>query len=126
MRFFQNYPLPIIIFILGFLLRAQETLSNNFLFLIDQGRDMMAVKSIIFDHHLTLIGPYTSLQGVFQGPLYYYLLSIPTFLTNGNPWGGVLLMLLISLSVMIISFFWMKKLFDAKAAVITLFLLAVS
>lgn len=125
MKFIKIYLLPIFIFILGFLLRAQETLSNNFLFLIDQGRDMMAVKNIVFDHHLTLIGPYTSLQGVFQGPLYYYLLSIPTFILNGNPWGGVFLMLIISLCVMIVSFFWMKKLFGVKAATVTLFLVAI-
>ncbi len=125
MRFIQNYLLPILVFILGFLLRAQETLSNNFLFLIDQGRDMMAVKNIVFDHHLTLIGPYTSLQGVFQGPLYYYLLSIPTFILKGDPWGGIFLMLLISLATMVIAFFWMKKLFGTNAALVTLFLVAI-
>lgn len=126
MKYIQNNYLVILIFILGFLLRAQETLSNNFLFLIDQGRDMMAVKSIVFDHHLTLIGPYTSLQGVFQGPLYYYLLSIPTFILKGDPWGGVFLMLLISLTAIIVAFFWMKKLFDINAALLTLFLIAIS
>ena len=46
-----------LILFLGFGLRAQETVSNNFLFLIDQGRDMMAVKRILYDHNLTLIGP---------------------------------------------------------------------
>ena len=69
------------------------------------GRDMMAVKEIIYDHHLTLIGPYTSLAGVFQGPLWYYFLSIPTLIFHGDPWGGVLLMLLTSLLTAIIAFF---------------------
>jgi len=86
----------------------------------------MAVKRIVFDHHLTLIGPNTSLQGVFQGPIWYYLLSIPTFLMNGDPWGSVILMLIISMSVMLVSFFWIKKLFGYKAAITTLFLLAIS
>src|SRR3989344_7782994 len=88
------------VFIIGFLLRAQESISRNFIFLIDQGRDMMAVKSIVFDHHLTLIGPYTSLGGVFQGPLWYYLLAIPTYVLKGDPWGTIILMVGISMAAM--------------------------
>ena len=118
--------LPILILALGILLRGQETFSHNFLFLLDQGRDMIAVKNIIYDHHLTLIGPSSSLRGVFQGPLWYYLLSIPTVIFNGNPWGTVLLMLLISVGALLISYFWTRRLFGEKAAIITLFLLAVS
>lgn len=123
-------PLTFILFFfilsIGFLLRAQEMLSHNFLFLIDQGRDMMAVKDIVYNHHLTLIGPYTSLTGVFQGPIWYYLLSIPTFILNGDPWGAVILMLTISMAVVIISFIFMRKLFDEKTALITSFILAIS
>lgn len=114
------------ILVLAFLLRAQEAISGNFLFLLDQGRDMMAVKGIVFDHHLTLIGPNTSLQGVFQGPLWYYLLSVPAILLKGNPWGGILLMLLISMSVLVVVYFWAKKNFGIKAALLMTFLFAVS
>lgn len=115
-----------LIFILAFFLRAQETISGNFLFLLDQGRDLMDVKSIVFDHHLTLIGPYTSLQGIFQGPLFYYLLAIPAFITQGDPWGVVALMLLISMSVLIVSFVVMQRFFGWQAALVTSFLLAFS
>lgn len=121
------YPFIIFtIFLLGFFLRAQETLSGNYLFLLDQGRDMMAVKQIVFDHKLTLIGPYTSLQGVFQGPIYFYLLAIPTLLLQGNPWGGILLMLIISLAVMAAAFYFINKEFGNIAALVTLVLFAVS
>lgn len=129
MRISKNVQVKIMflsILIIGFLLRAQESLSRNFLFLLDQGRDMMAVKNIIFDHHLTLIGPNTSLQGVFQGPLWYYLLSIPTIILKGNPWGAILLMLLISMSVLIIAYLWAKKNFGSAAALVMTFLFAVS
>lgn len=121
-----NIVLLFLVLVLGFLLRAQETLSNNFLFLLDQGRDMMAIKDILYNHHFTLIGPNTSLQGVFQGPLWYYLIAIPTFLTNGDPWGGLVVMLIMSILVMLISFLWIKNLFSQKAALITSFLLAIS
>lgn len=120
-----KYFLLLIFLILGFLLRAQETISHNFLFLLDQGRDMMAVREIVFGHHLTLIGPYTSLQGVFQGPLWYYVLSLPTFLLHGDPWGGVILMLVISFTVLLMSFFCMKQLFGIDTAVTTVFFIAI-
>ena len=116
----------ITIFALAFFLRAQEAISGNYLFLIDQGRDMMAVKKIVFDHHLTLIGPYTSLQGIFQGPIWYYLLSVPLFLARGNPISSIYLMLVISLSVVLISFFWVKKHFGKETALLVAFLFAVS
>lgn len=114
------------ILILGFGLRAQEFISHNFLFLLDQGRDMMAVKGILYDHHLTLIGPSTSLRGVFQGPLWYYLLSLSTGLFGGDPWGGIVLMLVVSMSVLLVVYLWTKKLFGKKIAIVTLFLFAVS
>lgn len=116
----------ILILILGAGLRAQEMISRNFLFLLDQGRDMMAVKGILYDHHLTLIGPSTSLRGVFQGPLWYYLLAISTVFFGGDPWGGIVLMVGISILTLLAVYFWMKKLFGEKAAIITLFLFAVS
>ncbi|MEX2012957.1 MAG: glycosyltransferase family 39 protein [Candidatus Levyibacteriota bacterium] len=128
MSLFINYWKAVLfslILLLGFLLRAQEALSGNYLFLLDQGRDMLAVKSIVYDHHLTLIGPYTSLQGVFQGPFWYYLLSVPTFLTGGNPWGGVVLSLIISMATVIVVFLLVNKLFGKRAAFITMFLVAV-
>lgn len=86
----------------------------------------MAVKGILYDHHLTLIGPYTSLQGVFQGPLWYYLLAIATFFTNGDPWGGLVLMLGISMATLFIAFYCMNRIFSPVVGVITLFLFAVS
>jgi len=115
-----------LILILAALLRGQEIWSGNFLFLIDQGRDLVEVKKIVFDHDITLIGPYTSLQGVFQGPLYYYLLAVPLFLLNGNPWGPMFLMFLISMSVVAVVFFWMRRLFGILIALVASFLFAVS
>lgn len=114
------------VFVLGFSIRAQETLSRNFLFLLDQGRDMMAVKSIVYDRHLTLIGPNTSLQGVFQGPLWYYLLTIPTIIFSGDPWGTVVLALIISMATLLSVFVFTFKLFGRRVAFVTLFLFVIS
>lgn len=117
--------LLIFVLFIGIALRAQELISHNFLFLLDQGRDMVAVKGILYDHHLTLIGPSTSLRGVFQGPLWYYLLALSSAIFGGDPWGGIVLMFTISISVLLVIFFWMRKLFGEKVALITAFLFAV-
>lgn len=121
---------PIILFflilILAFFLRAQEVLFNNYLFLLDMGRDMLAVKEIVFEHNLTLIGPYTSLAGVFQGPFYYYLLALPTLFSNGDPIGPLILMVLISLATGLVAFYFLNKHFGKTVAFIGFFLFAIS
>ncbi len=110
----------------GFFLRAQEVLSNNYLFLLDMGRDMLAVKSIIFDYHPTLIGPYTSLAGVFQGPLYYYLIAIPSFIFRGDPIGPLILMLIISLLSIVLAFYFSRKYFGVATGLFIALLFSVS
>jgi hypothetical protein len=114
------------IFILGFFLRAQESLSGNFLFLIDQGRDLMDVRKIVFDHKPTLIGPYTSLGGIFQGPIWYYLLSIPVFMFQGDPRGTVYLMLFLSMAVLFVVYKFLNDIFGSICAIIGLILFATS
>jgi len=116
----------ILIFISAVFLRIYPLIENNYLFIMDMGRDMVEVKKIVFDQKPTLIGPYTSLQGVFQGPIWYYLLAVPTYFFNGNPIGGVYLMFLIGISLLplITWFFW--KYFSSGTAIFALILFAFS
>ncbi len=118
--------LLIAIFLLGFFLRAQETLSGNFLFLKDQGRDLLAVKSIVIDKKPTLIGPYTGLQAVFQGPLYYYTLAIPFAFSGGDPRAIMWLMLAVSMAAIYVGYLVGKTFFSAEVGLATAFLFAVS
>ena len=71
--------------------RSVEVLNHNYLFLMDQGRDYMAVKDIVVNHKFTLIGSEigggaAGTQGVFQGPVYYYLLSLFFLIFKGDPY----------------------------------------
>src|SRR3990167_1190918 len=124
--YLKEHAIFFLILIIAILLRSQEIWSGNYLFLIDQGRDMLAVKKIVFDHDLTLIGPYTSLGGVFQGPFYYYLLAFPTFLTNGDPVGAMYAMAVITLLTIAAAYYFYGILFGRDAALFTSFLFAVS
>jgi len=90
-------------------IRFMPILQGDFPFLFDHGRDMLEVKKIVVDHKQTLIGPFTGMQGVFQGPLHYYLLAIPFALSGGHPAGGVVLTALFGVLGTIASFFVGRK-----------------
>lgn len=52
---------------------------------MDQARDMLDIRSIVVEKNLTLIGPTTSINGVFLGPSYYYFNVLPFALGGGDP-----------------------------------------
>lgn len=118
--------LLILIFVFGFLVRAIEVLTANFIFLFDQGRDYLAVENIVLNHKLTLIGASTGLHGIFSGPFWYYLLAIPFILWRGDPYGGQVLMLILGLMTLVLVFWMSKKIFNKKIALIAFFLTAIS
>lgn len=119
--------LSIAILLLSAIPRSVEILGGNYLFGFDQGLFYQDVKKIVVDHKLTLIGSFSGGQGgLFQGPGWYYLLSIPFFLWNGDPYGGMVLMLLIGLLTVALSIYFISKMFGEKTALITGLLVAIS
>lgn len=97
------------IIFLGLLLRTQGLFTNNILFVHDNGRDMLFVKKIVVDHKLSLIGPWTGLQGFFHGVFWYYLLAIPFILGKGNPAVVTGFMALLSTSSILLAFITLKR-----------------
>lgn len=79
------YFLLCIIIFFGAWLRIAGILTNSFSFTYDVGRDMIEVGKIVNDYNFTLIGPTTGLPGLFYGPWWYYILSVPFFISGGNP-----------------------------------------
>lgn len=111
--------------------RIVEVLSNNYNFLIDQGRDYMAVKNIIVNHKPTLIGAevgagMAGLSGLFHGPFYFYLLGVSFILFGGDPYGGILIMFLFGLLTIIAGFFFGKKAMGINGGLVVAFLIALS
>ena len=51
----------------------------------DVARDLLVVREMVENKQITLIGPRSSIPGVFHGPLWYYIYLIPFILTHGNP-----------------------------------------
>ncbi len=74
----------IILFLIAFALRMY-LMPGHLFFGPEQGRDFLVIRDIVENHKLTLIGSKTDTSGIFHGPVYYYLASIPFALSGGNP-----------------------------------------
>ncbi|MCL4418698.1 glycosyltransferase family 39 protein [Patescibacteria group bacterium] len=125
------FVLLILIILLSLFPRSVDFLNGNPIFGFDQGRDYLVAKQIVIDHRFTLIGAQIGsgsafIQGIFQGPFYYYFLSLAFFLSGGSPNGAVLLMLILSLTTIIFSFYFGKKLFGTGFGLTAALLVAVS
>lgn len=127
--------LACILLLAGFifvLTRSAELLSRNYVFVLDQGRDFVAITDIINGQKLTLIGSeigggYAGINGIFQGPLHYYILSFFSLLFQGDPYSGIVYMFLFSLMAFALSFYVARVLFKSNiiAAAVSL-LVAIS
>lgn len=59
-------------------------LQDNLFFGFEQGRDMIRVRDVLHGD-ITLLGPKTDIDGVFHGPLSYYILAPIYVVTGGSP-----------------------------------------
>lgn len=80
----------LIFLIIGVFYRVALTQGGNFLFNMDNGRDMVDVREIVELKKWRLTGPTSAIEGVFNGPAWYYLLSIPYILSGGNPYASII------------------------------------
>ena len=115
-----------LIIVFALFLRLPQILADDFFFVFDMGRDMLWTRDIAVLRKPYLIGPWGSLQGIFFGPLWYYLLSIPFLITGGDPRGSVFLVLFFSLITIIAVYLLGKKIKDGKLGLIFALLTASS
>jgi hypothetical protein len=107
--------------------RAIEVCNGNFLFGFDQGKHWLAAKSIVIDYFFPLIGDEVGGGGgFFQGPGWYYLLAIPFFLFQGDPYGQLFLMFCIGLCTVFFSYYIFSLRFGRIAGFCISFLIAIS
>lgn len=115
------------IVILAFFPRAVEVLSGNYLFGFDQGIFYNDTREMVVDHRIPLIGAEVGgIGGFFQGPGWTYLLAIPFILFRGDPYGGMILMLLIGVFSVLFSILLFKKSIGLSAAMLTGLFMAMS
>jgi hypothetical protein len=101
-------------------------ISGNFVFGFDQGLYHQDVSTYIASKKPPLIGTYTPLPGIFQHPLFYWLLGSFMVIFNGNPIGSMVLMLLISILAVFAVLFLSKKMYGLSTSLLITFLFALS
>lgn len=88
-KFSWHNALPVsilgVVFAASLYLKLIPVLNNNFPFTMDQARDMLDIRAIVELRKPALIGPTTSINGVFLGPFYYYFNLLPYVLSDGDP-----------------------------------------
>jgi len=117
--------------ILGVVLRLVETVNGNYVFGFDQGLDMIAARSIAYDHKLTLIGSeagagFAGLPGIFHGPGYHYILAAILIVSFGNPYGAIVFLCGLSLMVLYALYRLSNGVFGDGSAKAVLILFAIS
>ncbi|AKM79469.1 MAG: hypothetical protein UX85_C0005G0022 [Candidatus Beckwithbacteria bacterium GW2011_GWB1_47_15] len=83
--------------VLALAIRLPHLVGNTIPFSFDHGRDSLAALNIVKSHDLRFIGPWTSIPGLFFGPLWYWLLAGAFLFGGGHPLAGAGLMVALAL-----------------------------
>ena len=113
------------IFFLGTFLRFYK-IQSNLIFNGEMGTDYMNVWNIIHGTRTFLIGPRTSHEWFFIPPISYWIYAVLLFFGKYNPAIVNIFWAFVGGSAILVCYFYVKKLFDEKIALITSFLLAIS
>jgi 4-amino-4-deoxy-L-arabinose transferase-like glycosyltransferase len=95
------------------------------MFLGDEGRDALVVWEMLHGD-LTLLGPTSSVGGFFLGPIYYYLMAPFLWLSNYDPVGPAIMVVLFGLTTIYLVYRLGKEFFGPIAGIIAALLYAVS
>lgn len=122
----KSLVLPMLmIFLAAFILRI-SLINTNLFFGPEQGIDFAAVKNIVLNHDLTLIGAKTDIQGIYHGPIYYYVLSIPFLVSDGNPLFASTFLILLNSTTVLFLYLLGKNLKNVRTGVLSALIFAFS
>lgn len=114
-----KYLLFIVILFIGLFFRNYKVVAR-FDFAHDHDLYSWIARDIIINHHFRLIGQLTSADGIYIGPLYYYI-NIPFFLLfNMDPVGSIIPISILGLLSIISIYFVIKKLYNQEIALFTM------
>lgn len=107
-----NYFHIIFLFLLTFLLRFLPIMTGNFTFMYDHAKDSLVIREMGLNHKPALFGAVTSIPGVYNGPLFYYLALPLNILMNYHPLSSVITVIILA-SFSCILLYQKKGLFPA-------------
>lgn len=93
----------------GFIFRSLYLLKGVVPFAFDHGKDSLAIMDMIMNLSPKLVGPWTSIQGLYSGAGWYYLLA-PFYLLFGlSPLAGAWSMVFLAMLQIIIAYKYLGK-----------------
>lgn len=121
----QNFVYLSTILLMGAVLRLYR-IRDYLVFLGDEGRDALVVKRIVVDHVYTLLGPITSVGGMYLGPIYYYFMAPFFWLFNLDPVGPAVMIVLMFLITTYFIFRLAADFLNSETAILSSLLYATS
>lgn len=109
----KDLGISLIVFIAALVLRLINIDSYLF-FGFEQGRDAQIIESIYKFQDFVLVGPSTSIGGLFHGAWYYYILAIPYGLSSGSPLAAIIFLILLGSLVPVVIYFLAKEIFNSR------------
>ena len=117
--------LIVLILIVGAFLRLYR-IDAYMTFLGDEGRDVIIVRNLLVKADPILIGPGTSVGGMYLGPLYYYFMAPFLLLSNFSPVGPAVGVALLGVATIYLVYVVGRNWFGEKAGIISSLLFAIS
>lgn len=117
--------LLILILLIGSFLRLYR-IGEYMTFLGDEGRDAIIVRNLLVKADPILIGPGTSVGGMYLGPLYYYFMAPFLLFANFSPVGPAVGVALLGVATIYLVYLSGKDWFGEKAGLFASGLFAIS
>lgn len=115
----------IILMIVGFFLRTYYLNDNKVIFAYDQARDAY-IASQISQGDLKILGPPVSIGNLYHGVLFYYFISIPYYLSKGNPIVPIIFISFLNIAVIPLIYFLGKIIFNKKTGLLAAVIYTIS
>lgn len=113
------------ILLIGLIIRVYNY-EKSFIFAHDHDLYSWIAKDIVINKHLRSVGQITSVDGVFIGPLYYYIIAFTYLIFGMNPISAIVPTAIIGLATIISFYIFGKKYFSTRVGLIMAFIYAVS
>jgi 4-amino-4-deoxy-L-arabinose transferase-like glycosyltransferase len=124
-NFLKNNWLIILILLAGAFFRLYN-ISGYMTFLGDEGRDSIIVRNLLVHFDPILIGPGTSVGGMYLGPLYYYFMAPFLLISNFSPIGPAVGVALLGVATIYLVFIVAKEWFGKTAGLVSALLYSIS
>ncbi len=95
-------------------------------FLGDEGRDALIIKKTLTTGDIPLIGPPTSVGGMYLGPLYYYMMAVPMAVSWLNPIAAAVMVAFIGTASVGLVYLLAREWFGKVAALLAAILYSLS